>query len=158
MERAKQAVATFKEGFSCSQAVLSAFSEAMGMDRDTALRISQPFGGGIAHMGETCGAVSGALMVIGLQYGRIKADDAEAKEKTYDTVHEFIKQFKARHESIVCREILGYDVSREDEFKQAQEQNLFERICPQLVQTAAELCEYLLLPARQAKFCPDRTE
>ena len=65
MDRAKRAVKVFKEGFSCSQAVLEAFSETMGLDRDTALKISQSFGGGMAHMGETCGAVTGALAGTG---------------------------------------------------------------------------------------------
>jgi C_GCAxxG_C_C family probable redox protein len=144
MDRANRAVEVFKEGFSCSQAVLEAFSEAMGLDRNTALKIAQSFGGGMAHRGETCGAVTGALMVIGLQYGRTRADDAKAKEKTYATVHEFIKRFEARHDSIVCKEILGYDVSDDEEFKQALEEDVFAKTCPKLVQTAAEICEDLL--------------
>jgi C_GCAxxG_C_C family probable redox protein len=114
------------------------------MDRDTALKISQSFGGGMAHRGETCGAVTGALMVIGLQYGRTKAEDDEAKQKTYATVHEFIKRFEARHGSIVCKDILGYDVSDEEEFKKAQEEEVFQTTCPNLVQSAAEICEDLL--------------
>jgi len=144
MDRAKRAVEVFQEGFSCSQAVLEAFSETMGLDREIALKISQSFGGGMAHRGETCGAVTGALMVIGLKYGRTKADDAEAKEQTYATVHEFIKRFKDKYDSIVCKEILGYDVSNDKEFKQAQEEEVFQSICPNLVQSAAEICEDLL--------------
>jgi C_GCAxxG_C_C family probable redox protein len=144
VDRVKRAVDVFKEGFSCSQAVLQAFSETLGLDRDTALRISQAFGGGMAHMGETCGAVTGAFMVIGLQYGRTNAEDDESKERTYATVQEFILRFKARHDSIVCRELLGYDVSIDQEFNQAQEADVFQRICPNLVQSAAEICEELL--------------
>ena len=144
MDRVKRAVEVFKEGFSCSQAVLEAFSEALGLDRDTALKISQSFGGGMAHRGETCGAVTGAFMVIGLQYGRIKAEDSKAKEKTYATVHEFIKRFEARHDSIVCKDILGYDVSKDDEFQQAVEKEIFQTTCPKLVQSAAEICQDLL--------------
>ncbi|MBN1221646.1 MAG: C_GCAxxG_C_C family protein [Candidatus Aminicenantes bacterium] len=139
-----EACSTFKEGFSCSQAVFSALGESFGLDRDTALKISQPFGGGIAYMGETCGAVTGAFMVIGLQYGRTKAEDSEAKAKTYATVHEFVKRFKAEHHSIVCREILGYDVSDKTDFKMALENKVFETVCPLLVRTAAEICVELL--------------
>jgi C_GCAxxG_C_C family probable redox protein len=83
-ERVKNAVSCFSEGFSCSQAVLTAYSDLFNLDRKTALKISQPFGGGIAHQGETCGAVSAAFMVIGLKYGRTKAEDLEAREKTYE--------------------------------------------------------------------------
>ena len=144
MDRVKRAVATFKEGFSCSQAVLSAFSDSFGLDRKTALKVSQSFGGGIAHMGDTCGAATGAFMVIGLCYGRTRAEDNEAKEKTYAAVHEFVKRFKKAHRSIVCKEILGYDVSVEADFHKALENRVFETVCPLLVQTAAEICEQLL--------------
>ncbi|MBN2225228.1 MAG: C_GCAxxG_C_C family protein [Deltaproteobacteria bacterium] len=69
MHRTNTAVAAFSEGFSCSQAVLSAFSEEPGLDRATALKISTAFGGGMASLGLTCEAVMGALMVIGLKNG-----------------------------------------------------------------------------------------
>ena len=81
MTRADEAVALFQQGFSCSQAVLGVFAEDFGLDRDLALRISQGFGAGIAYTDDICGAVSGAIMVIGLRYGRIKADDIIAKGK-----------------------------------------------------------------------------
>jgi C_GCAxxG_C_C family probable redox protein len=82
MTRADKAVALFREGYSCSQAVLAVFAQDFSLDRDTANRISQGFGGGIAHSDGICGAVSGAIMVIGLRYGRTRADDIVAKEKT----------------------------------------------------------------------------
>jgi C_GCAxxG_C_C family probable redox protein len=144
MENVQRAVECFKEGFSCSQAVLSAFCEPLGLDRILALKIAQPFGGGIAHMGETCGAVTGAFMVIGLKHGRIHADDDKAKEKTYELVHEFVTRFRSEHGSIICKELLGYDLSIEDEVKEAQEKQLFDEFCPKLVQMAAEILEDLL--------------
>jgi C_GCAxxG_C_C family probable redox protein len=144
MDNVQQAIECFKEGFSRSQAVLSAFSEPLGMDRITALKISQSFGGGMAHMGETCGAVTGAFMVIGLQYGRTRADDDLAKEKTYELVQEFVKRFKSQHGSTVCKELLGYDLSKDEEVKEAQEKQLFDELCPKFVQTAAEIIEALL--------------
>ncbi len=63
------------------------------MDRETALKISDSFGGGMARMGETCGAVNGALMVIGLKYGNTKAGDKQAKEMTYEVVRDFVNRF-----------------------------------------------------------------
>ena len=71
--RIKTAVDRFHEGFSCSQAIFSAFAEKFGLELDTALKISQPFGGGIAQRGETCGAVAGAFLTIGLKFGRTRA-------------------------------------------------------------------------------------
>jgi C_GCAxxG_C_C family probable redox protein len=82
MTKADEAVALFQQGFTCSQAVLSVFAKDFGLDRDTALRISQGFGAGIARTDGICGALSGAIMVIGLRYGGISADDNAAKEKT----------------------------------------------------------------------------
>lgn len=145
MDRVQRTIECFKEGFSCSQAVLSAFCEPLGLDRITALKIAQSFGGGMAHMGETCGAVTGAFMVIGLKHGRIRADDDLSKEKTYELVQEFVRKFRSEHGSIVCKELLGYDLSKNNEAKEAQEKNLFDEFCPKLVQTAAEILEGLLL-------------
>jgi C_GCAxxG_C_C family probable redox protein len=144
MDKVKKAVECFKEGFSCSQAVLSAFCEPLGLDRITALKIAQSFGGGMAHLGETCGAVTGAFMVIGLKHGRTRADDDLAKKKTYELVHDFVQRFHSQHGSIVCKELLGYDLSKEDDMKEAQEKRLFDELCPRLVQTAAEILEDLI--------------
>ena len=83
MEKSDRAAALFEEGFSCSQAVFTAFSGDLGLDRDISLKLSQPFGGGMAHLGEACGAVTGAFMAIGLKYGRTRAADLEARERTY---------------------------------------------------------------------------
>jgi C_GCAxxG_C_C family probable redox protein len=138
-ERIQNAVETFNQGFSCSQAILSAFSDAYDLDQNLALKIAQPFGGGIAHRGEICGAVSGALMVIGLELGRTKADDTEARDRTYESVRQFIQKFENIHGSIVCKKLLGYDIGSEEEHKKAEKEGLFETLCPKLVQDAAEI-------------------
>lgn len=138
------AVSRFEEGFSCSQAVLWAFSDMFDLESDLALKISQPFGGGIAHRGDMCGAVSGALMAIGLRYGRTKADDIPAREKTYAAVNTFIQKFERAFGSIICKELLGHDLSTEEGHDKAQEQGLFETFCPKLVRFAAERTEELI--------------
>ena len=138
-ERIQAAVACFKEGFSCSQAVLSAFSESFGLVRRMALKISQPFGGGVAHRGEMCGAVSGALMVIGLKLGRTTAEDIPAKERTYEMVSRFIQEFENRRGSIICKELLGYDLGSSEEYKKVEQEGLFETLCPQFVESAADI-------------------
>ena len=90
MNRKERALGLFKEGFSCSQAVAAAFAEDQGLPVETALRLSQGFGGGMARLAETCGAVTGAIMIIGLKHGRIRAKDDEAKERTYALVQELV--------------------------------------------------------------------
>ena len=140
----RNAVAQFKSGFSCSQAVLAAFSDSLGLEEATALKISQPFGGGMAQMGLTCGAVTGAYMVMGLKYGRFKVDDDEARDKTYTCVKEFNQRFIARHGSLICSELLGCDFSTPEGRDKAVSQGLHDELCPRLVQSAAEILEEIL--------------
>jgi len=144
MNKAEKAVALFREGFSCSQAVFSAFSEDFGLDRNTSLKISQPFGGGMAHLGEACGAVTGAFMLIGLKYGRTKADDLAARDRTYAKMRQFTDRFKALHCSIQCRCLLGLDLGTEEGMRLAREKNLFQTICVKYIQDAATIVEEFL--------------
>ena len=95
-------------------------------------------------MGETCGAVTGALMAIGLKYGMTQAKDEGARDKTYKLAQEFASKFKARHNSMVCRELLGYDLSKPEERKAAFEKGLFTTLCPQFVRDAVEIFEQIL--------------
>ena len=143
-ERSEIAVSRFKEGFSCSQAVLSAFSDLFDIELNLALKISQPFGGGIAHRGDICGAVSGAFMAIGLKYGRTQVHDIPSRERTYAAVTTFIEKFEGVFGSIICKELLGNDLSTEDGYKKAEDEGLFETLCPKFVRHAAELVETVI--------------
>lgn len=143
-DRVEYAVARFKEGFSCSQALLSAFGDRFGLDRELALKVAGAFGGGMGRMGETCGAVTGAFMVIGLTSAKTRAEDEPAKEKTYSLVKEFVDRFKSRNGSIVCRELLGYDMSTPRGFAIVKAKNLVTTVCPKLVQDAAEIIEQIV--------------
>ncbi len=98
-QKVEDAIGMFKKGFICSQAVFSAFSEDYGLKKELALRIGNGFGGGIARRQELCGAVSGAIMLIGLKYGKIKEDGLEAHEKTYEMVNAFCKRFEERNKN-----------------------------------------------------------
>jgi len=124
--------------------VLSSFGEEFGLDRERALKVAGAFGGGMARMGETCGAVTGSLMVIGLKYGKTKAGDEGARERTYELVGEFIKRFKSRHGTMCCRELLGYDLSSPEERAAVGEKGLFTTLCPQLVRDAVQILEDIL--------------
>ncbi|MCX8130936.1 MAG: C-GCAxxG-C-C family protein [Clostridia bacterium] len=143
MGRAENAVEYFSKGFNCSQAVLSAYCEEFGLDMDTAMKVSCAFGSGM-KMGETCGAVTGALMVIGLKFGQAKENDWESKEKTYAMVREFIKRYKEINNSVICRELLNCDISTEEGMKEAREKEYFRCICPRLVSDAVKTLESML--------------
>lgn len=116
----------------------------MGLDRELALKVAGAFGGGMARMGEQCGAVTGAFMVIGLKHGKTKTGDDGARERTYELVEEFVTRFKSRHGSICCRELLGYDLNSPEGRKAAYEKGLFTTLCPQLVRDATEILEETL--------------
>ena len=139
--KAKDAVACFNEGFNCAQAVLSTYCEQFGLDRETALRVACGLGGGMGRLQETCGAVSGAYLVIGLKYGQSAKGDAAVKEKTYALVQEFARRFEAKNKSTNCRVLLGADLIGGD--RQTASERV-KRICPQMVQDAAEILESLL--------------
>jgi C_GCAxxG_C_C family probable redox protein len=144
MTKTEQAISLFKEGFSCSQAVLAAYAEGLGLPRETALRISQPFGGGIAKSGDWCGAVTGAFLVIGLKYGRVRADDAAAKDHTYALVQEFVKRFKAKHGSARCNDLLGCDIGSPEGQKTIEQHQLHELRCEPLIRDAVAILDAIL--------------
>lgn len=149
MSNVERAVACFEEGFSCAQATFSTYASQLGLDREMALKVAGAFGGGMARMGRTCGAVTGALMVIGLENGKTKADDDEAKEMCYSLVREFVEQFESRNGSTVCQELLGHDIGIPEERMLAKEQGLFDTLCPKLVQGAAEIIERIVITRRK---------
>ena len=138
-----QTVACFKQGTNCSQALLSIYGKRYGLDPELALRLSGAFGSGMG-MGETCGAVTGALMVIGLKHSRVAGSRLFSKDKTNDFAHEFTERFKARHGTVVCRELLGCDVTTSEGLKTAKQEKHFKKRCPEYVKDAAEILEELL--------------
>ena len=139
--KADQAVVCFNNGFNCSQAVFSTYAESLGLDPATALKIACGFGAGMGFTGETCGAVTGAFMLIGLKYGKFKPEDNQAKEKTYALVQEFAKRFRELHGSLKCKELLPYDISVPGEADKAKAEGLYTTVCPKLVRSAAEIVE-----------------
>lgn len=138
-----KAVEIFNQGFSCSQAVLVSYCEKFGLDRDTALKISTGFGGGM-HLGQTCGAVTGAIMAIGLKFGRYRSEDRPAKITTYEYVEKFAQKFKARHGSLACKDLIGCDITTTEGMQHAKDNDLFKTVCVDLVKTATEILDEIL--------------
>jgi C_GCAxxG_C_C family probable redox protein len=131
----------FAQGYNCSQAVFSAYASQIGIDDETALKLASPFGGGVARRGNVCGAVTGALMVLGLQKGNATLEN---KDENYRLAEEFINRYNEQHGSILCRELIGQDLSTPEGLQNAREQKVFESVCPGLVKDAAELVADLL--------------
>jgi len=144
MSNVEKAVTIFNNGYNCSQSVVSAYAEQFGLDNETALRIAGRFGGGMGRRGEVCGALTGAIMVIGLKYGSVESGNTESKNHTYELVYEAAKRFRARNGCIHCNELLGIDIHNPEDRARAVEQNLFSSKCPDFVRDAAEILEELL--------------
>lgn len=133
----------FGEGFDCSQVVLSNVYDKLGITEEEALKIGACFGGGMWH-GETCGCVMGALTAIGLKYATTKPNDQEAKEKLLKIKAEFEEEFCKKNGSCICKEILGYDLSKPEEMKKIQEEKLLETKCPKVVLSTCEILEKMI--------------
>lgn len=146
MERkySDEAVNCFKSGYNCSQAVCSTFAERFNLDKNTALKISGAFGGGIARTANVCGAVTGALMIIGLKYQGTQPNDDEAKRKTYEVAQEFMEKIKSKHGSIICRDLCGCDITTPEGKQYFDDHKIKENVCCHVVGDAAEFLENIL--------------
>jgi C_GCAxxG_C_C family probable redox protein len=139
-----QAVEYFKGHYSCSQAMMLTYAPHLGLDAEIALQLGTGFAGGMGRHGEVCGAVTGAVMVIGLKYGMKNKDDEDARAKTFELVSELFKRFSANHNSVRCRTILGCDISTPEGRELAKTENRFKTLCPEFVRTAAEFLEDII--------------
>jgi C_GCAxxG_C_C family probable redox protein len=145
MERADKAREIMAGGrMNCAQTVLSIFCEELGLPIDMALSLVQGFGGGMAHTGQTCGAVTGAYMVLGLAHKNMSANPRENVNKTYALMNEFNKKFVLHHKFLNCGQLTGYDLSTEAGLAAAREKKIFATICPGLVQDSVKILEGLL--------------
>lgn len=115
------------------------------MDFETALKIGNAFGGGIGKTGQTCGAVTGAVMVISLKYGTVDADDKDSKEKAYNLTGKFMREFEIRNKSSQCRDLIGFDIS--DDSYPDKGKIIMEK-CPAFLKDAAEIIEDIFKESR----------
>lgn len=135
MNKVKKAEQLFKEGYACSQAVLLAFSEDLGIDEDTAKKISSTFGGGMGRLRKTCGALTGAFMALGLKYGNSCPKDMDSKLNSYNKVQELAKLFEEKYDTTDCITILKNHATK----KQVNKREHHRKICDQVVSDTAIL-------------------
>lgn len=137
-EAAARASGLNEAGYSCSQSVFASFAPGLGLDEPSALLVAAAFGGGM-RMGEVCGAVSGALMALGLRYAALDPTDLESKERLARLVQEFAARFRQNHGTLLCRELLDCDITDPAAVQAAKEQGVFKARCPGYIQNAAEI-------------------
>ena len=130
----------FRDGCACSQAILGVYGTPLGLPRELAMRITAGFAGGM-RLGDTCGAVTAAFMVLGLRHGSGNCDTPAGRSEVYARVVDFAERFGKRNGPLDCRDLLGCDISTAEGMKEAQERNLFMTTCVKLVEDAAEILE-----------------
>ncbi len=135
-EKRDEAVALFRSGFNCAQAVLRTHGAEGRLASHQALELASGFGGGMRR-GATCGAVTGAIMVLGLRAGIHDASDAAGKARIGEAVTELCRRFESQHRSIVCRELLGCDLD------EARARGLLQSVCPAFVESASRILDDL---------------
>jgi C_GCAxxG_C_C family probable redox protein len=139
MRKTRLAIENFKT-LNCAQSVLLSYASELNLDEMIALRISAGFGGGMA-MAETCGAVTGAYMVLGMKAQSEGKTIQDIKTETKAAVKKFNELFLAKHGSLKCKKLLGVDISTPEGSIVANEKNLFNTVCSELVGSATEILE-----------------
>ena len=142
MKNSEKAVKLFTEGYNCAQAVFAAFAEDIGFDKDIALKIAAPFGGGFGRQREVCGAVSGMLMVFGYLYGYETPETGEIKMKHYEQTREMCDKFKEINGSYICRELMNLPEGSSTPEPEARTESYYKkRPCAELVGIACDILD-----------------
>ena len=145
MGRRETAIENFKKGYNCTQAVVLAFKDILTIDANELCKIASPFGGGISRMRETCGAVSGIVLVLGNLIGYSTPEMGEKKMELYKNTQEILKIFEEKYGSLTCRVLLNLDVKHEEPKPSTRDKDFYlKRPCTELIGGAAEILEDFL--------------
>jgi C_GCAxxG_C_C family probable redox protein len=141
----EKAAARFLEGYNCAQSVLLTMFEHWNGENELIPKIATAFGGGVGRCGSVCGAFTGGVMALGIKYGT-NEPSLEKRLKAYELSQNFFKRFERQHGSVLCRELIGYDLSIPEELEEARKAKVFEEKCinfvRKTVETLLELSEH----------------
>lgn len=143
MDRKEKAMRLFSEGCNCSQAILMAYADDYGIDRSILERLAVPFGGGMSKQGKTCGCLSGALMVIGLEYGTDSTTILANRGMSYQKGKMFIERFTEKCGATDCRDLIQLDLNKQEELEHAVK-NVFGSRCKAMVGDTVEILDNFL--------------
>jgi C_GCAxxG_C_C family probable redox protein len=135
----KKALRYFSSDYNCAQSVFLALLEHKGLPLDRAAQIAAGFGGGITHSGQQCGALSGAMMAIGVLEGVETSDVKQHKATTYRLSAELLERFKEVFETIRCDDLTGVDMSDQEALERASKEGVFSKVCPGYVEKAVRI-------------------
>jgi C_GCAxxG_C_C family probable redox protein len=143
MKRSEKALKYYAEGYNCAQSVIVAFADVLNLSEETALRLAAGFGRGMGNMQQTCGAITGAYMVIGYLKGNYQRgkESEESRKITNQLIQNFSQIFTQKHGSTNCKSLIDFDITSEEGLKKAKEADVFNKKCPNFIKTAVELLE-----------------
>jgi C_GCAxxG_C_C family probable redox protein len=144
MNKKNKAIELFRRDYNCSQSVLTVFSDVTGINEADSKKIASGFGGGIGRTQRICGALTGAVMVIGCKYHN-DSDPLASKKNVYKKAQDFLNEFKKINEHISCYNLTGVDFSTEEGMKKAHDEKIFEIKCEKYVADVIELLERLVV-------------
>jgi C_GCAxxG_C_C family probable redox protein len=144
MSKSSEAIKAFDSGFNCAQSMLHTYGKEYFREEAFALKLASGFGAGVSYRGEMCGAVSGSLMVLGLHYGYSDLTMELEKEMNFLVSREFMEAFEQRNGSLVCNQLVKSEINTSEGLEYARQNGLFDKTCPGLIASAAEILESLL--------------
>jgi C_GCAxxG_C_C family probable redox protein len=143
--KTEMAVEKFLSGYNCAQSILYAFGPDLGLDAETALKVSTGLGGGMGGRGEVCGAVTGGILALGLKYGRGEKMEKSVAQQAYQKTGDLMAAFERAHGSCTCRTLLcGCDLRTPEGMQQFREQDLHHKVCVGCVRTVGDILAGML--------------
>lgn len=145
MNKSEIAAGFMKSGYNCAQAIIKAYAGDVGLkDVEAAVKMASVLGGGIGRNGHICGAVSGAVLIIGMKFGITDPSNVQAKELPYNKANELLERFRAENKTILCKELLSVDMRNPEELKKARAAGIFQQKCPLFVTAAGRILEDII--------------
>jgi C_GCAxxG_C_C family probable redox protein len=143
-KKEEKAIQLFRSGLNCTQSVLTAYTDDFGFDHNSALSISCGFGAGMGRLQETCGAVTGSFMVMGIGNCKKYPDNKTRKDETYSMIQRFSNEFKSIHGTMDCKSLIKCDLRTEEGQRYLKDNNLSEIVCEKCISDSIRILEKLL--------------
>ena len=143
MNRSEHASELFLSGYNCAQSVVLSFADDLKFSKELAQKMAAGFGGGMGKQQETCGAVTGAIMVLGLLKGEEVNNNDELKAAAYGGVKDLTRDFVAAYKTTQCRDLIGCDLNTPEGSEKFEKENIMEKVCAPCVKKAVEILENL---------------
>jgi len=129
-------------GLNCSQAIMTAFGDQLGIDPSLARTYGRPWGGGIGHLAQTCGYLTGAVLVLAQAFD--DADEKKARQETAQAVRELFRRFEKKHGTTLCKDLLGADMTTEEGREKIAAEKLVAKHCYGVGEDVAAILENLI--------------